>query len=455
MLDQTNSTKLELKASYSKLKDLYKKSPALTIKERKETLLSLQKSLLDHQDQLYKALSNDFGYRSEFDSFIADFSPSLSLIKYSLKKLKKWMRPSKRHSGLLLFPSRVHVHYQPLGVIGVVVPWNFPLYLSLAPIITAISAGNKVMVKMSEFTPHTNAVVKSVFQNLGHHVLIFEGDHTIASEFTRIPFDHLFFTGSTAVGKIVAKAAAENLTPVTLELGGKSPAIITQKANLKAAVDAILLGKSLNCGQICVSPDYLFIHESLQDEFISQYQKRFNEIYIDNPESQENQLTHIINERHYERLNSYLTDAKEKGAQVICLNDQFNNPKTRKMAPCLITKVTDEMTIMQEEIFGPLLPIKTFTELPEVIGYINNRPRPLALYIMSEDKAEIKYTITCTHSGGVGVNDTITHVGADDAPFGGVGDSGYGQYHGEEGFRNFSKAKTVLTAPTWLPKNGS
>ncbi|RBW63506.1 coniferyl-aldehyde dehydrogenase [Vibrionales bacterium C3R12] len=416
---------------------------------RIETLQQLKANVLKSRPALIEALSEDYGFRSSFDSMVCDLMPAIQHINYTIKKLPKWMKPSRRHAGLLLTPSTVSVHYQPLGVVGVIVPWNFPIVLSIAPIVTALAAGNRVMVKLSEFTPSTNQVLRSIFKSFPDQVVLIEGDGAIAAEFSRLPFNHLLFTGSTAVGRLVAKAAAEHLTPITLELGGKSPTIIGEDADLKSAVDAIMFGKSSNAGQICVAPDYVFVPDGKQNEFIEIYKQRFLKAFKEKKGRRE--ITNIINQAQFARLNSYLDDAKNRGATITTIEGELS--EARQMWPHFVTDVDDSMLLMQDEIFGPILPIMTYKNVDECITYINSHQRPLALYLMSSDKELQSRVLNSTHSGGVAINDAILQVAADDAPFGGIGESGIGSYHGIEGFHAFSNAKTVLKTPAWLPRS--
>ena len=446
-----NPTIAEMTKSFNELNDLYAKKTYPSIDERISLLKQVKQAMLDHEKEFYQALSQDFGYRSEFDSMMGDFLPSIENFNYAIKKIKKWTKPERRHSGLLLAPSKVEVHYQPLGLVGVIVPWNFPIYLSMGPVVTALAAGNRVMIKMSEFTPATNAVMIKALAPFSDHIRIFEGEADVASAFSKLAFDHLFFTGSTTVGRFVARAAADNLTPITLELGGKSPVIINKDADLKTAVDAIMLGKSLNGGQICVSPDYVFIPKNMEQEFVTLYMERFAEYYL--TKESEHKFTHVVNENQFKRLVSYIEDARAKGANIHDFGEQSINTDNRRLLPHLVTDVTDDMLVMQEEIFGAILPIKTYENLEEALNFISARPRPLALYLMTNDNQLKKRIVTQTHSGGVCINDSLLHVAAEDAPFGGVGDSGMGQYHGIEGFRTFSKAKTVLSTPTFMPRS--
>ncbi|PFG58069.1 coniferyl-aldehyde dehydrogenase [Vibrio sp. ES.051] len=439
-----------LQHSLNQLKMAYASDPYPSLDERKQRLVLLKQALIDNKQALVEALSEDFGYRSEFDTAMTDVLPTISHINYTLKRFKKWCKPSKRESGLLLAPSKVSVQYQPLGVVGIISPWNFPIILSLAPVVTALAAGNRVMMKLSEFTPKTNQVIVHMCRDFTEHIQVIEGETDVAQAFSKLPFDHLLFTGSTNVGREVAKAAAENLTPVTLELGGKSPVIIAEDADMKKTVDAILFGKCTNAGQICVAPDYAFVPEERMEEFITQFLKRFEKLYLKSNKDQK--LTHIINQKQYDRLTSLIEDAKAQGAKIHTIT---SSPKAERcLYPHLVTDTSPTMRIMEEEIFGPLLPIKPYSKVGEAIEYINQHQRPLALYVMSDNESTIKYIVRNTHSGGVGINDTVLHVGAEDAPFGGIGESGIGHYHGVEGFRTFSHAKTVLHTPKWLPRTG-
>ncbi|WP_415905698.1 coniferyl aldehyde dehydrogenase [Neptuniibacter sp. QD48_55] len=439
-----------LQITFQTMRGAYNAQPAPSYAGRVTVLKTLKASVIKHEQAIYDALKKDYGYRSEFDTLIADVLPSVAGINYALQNLKKWMKPSKRHAGLMHFPSSVKVHYQPLGVVGVITPWNFPVFLALGPAIQALAAGNRVMIKMSEFTPNANQVLREIVKELSEHIQIIEGEADVGAAFSALPFDHLIFTGSSAVGKLVAKSAADNLTPITLELGGKSPTIIDDQISMDIAVDAVILGKSVNSGQICVAPDYIFVPEARENEFISTFIERYTQYHL-NGENQNSQ-THIVSERQYDRLMAFIEDTKSKGGKLHPVK-AIENDAGRRVYPHLVTQVTEDMSILKEEIFGSILPVMTYNKIEEVTRYINERPRPLALYIMSKDNALIDYLLNNTHSGGVSINDTAMHAAADDAPFGGVGNSGMGHYHGYEGFQTFSKAKTVLHSSPWLPKN--
>ncbi|PJG59515.1 coniferyl aldehyde dehydrogenase [Aeromonas cavernicola] len=443
--DEILAQKLALPDQLARLKQAYHAHPMPTLAERRAQLAKLKQALLAHKTPLCHALAADYGQRSHDDSLIADVLPCIMQINYTQQRLKRWMRPQRRHAGLLLAPAKVAVHYQPLGVVGIIVPWNFPVMLSLGPLITALAAGNRVMLKLSEFTPHTNAVLRTLLTSVfdEQEITIIEGDAQIAAAFSALPFDHLLFTGSTMVGKQVMAAAAPQLTPLTLELGGKSPCLIAPDMPVATAVARMIFGKSLNAGQICVAPDYVLLPRSEVEPFIDAYRSHFTRCYPQGLASAD--YSAIINDRQYQRLISWLEEAKQAGAQIHPCGSPARDDSQRLLAPHLLTEVPAHCQVMQQEIFGPLLPIIPYDSLDQALAYITERPRPLALYLMSFDP-ELQTRVTNeTHAGGMAINDCLLHVAADDAPFGGIGASGMGHYHGHEGFLTFSKAKTVLT----------
>jgi len=440
--DQIN----QLDQIFENQKIAYGKQPYPEIESRKKDLAKLKQAVLTFQDKLIEAMNEDFGCRSSDDTKLGDVLATIMGINYASKKLKKWMKPSKRHIGALFQPAKAYVMYQPLGVVGIVTPWNYPLFLSIGPLTLALAAGNRAMIKMSEFTPATNKVINEMIASAFSEaqVAVIDGGPMVAAHFTEQAFDHLLFTGSTRVGKMVMAAAAKNLTPVTLELGGKSPTIIDKEVAIDDAVSRFILAKTLNAGQTCVAPDYILCPENKVDELVNECKKQFNKMY---PKFTENgDYGSIINEQQFSRLQSWLEDAKEKGAKVTVLaehnNEQCKQP--RKMPLTMITQVNDDMQIMQDEIFGPLLPIVGYKSLNDAITYINERPRPLALYLCSHNEQTQQKVLEQTHAGGVCINDAAIQVAQDDMPFGGVGPSGMGHYHGHEGFLTFSKAKSVL-----------
>ncbi|SLM28874.1 putative coniferyl aldehyde dehydrogenase [Desulfamplus magnetovallimortis] len=420
-------------------------NPMPSAKERISHLKTLENGLMKYRKKLTNALDDDFGCRSEDESLLAEIIPAVENIRYIRKHVKKWMKPSPRKVGMLFQPAKAMVIYQPLGVVGIITPWNYPLYLSVGPLAGILGAGNRSMIRMSKNTPATADVLKNMFQEFfdEDHVTVMTGDEGSGSAFSGKPWDHLVFTGSTEVGRLIMRAASSNLTPVTLELGGKTPAIINDKFPMKEAVLPIAFGKIFNMGQTCVAPDHVLCPRLRINEFVEHFKKSVKKMFptmLNNP-----QYTSIINSQEYERLQEMVADARSKGAEIISVNPAGENfENTRKMPVTLILNTTDEMKVMQEEIFGPLLPILPCDSLHEAVNFVNNRPRPLALYYFDYNQENIDYVLTHTHSGGVLINDTLAHVPQDDLPFGGIGESGMGQYHGHEGFLAFSKAKGVM-----------
>ena len=419
----------------------YRSNPMPAAEQRRAWLKALRTLILDEKQALIDAASSDFSNRAANETLLAEIMPSLHGIDYASKRLGKWMKPSRRSVGIAFQPASAKVVYQPLGVVGVIVPWNYPLYLAFGPLIGALAAGNRVMIKMSESTPATSQLVKDLLAKVfpADLVSVVLGEADVGQAFSRLPFDHLVFTGATSIGKHVMRAAADNLVPVTLELGGKSPAIISADVPLADAAERIAFGKTMNAGQTCVAPDYVLVPQERVEGFIAAYRsvvQRFYPTLANNPD-----YTAIINERQLNRLKGYVSDAQSKGAQVIPL---LGDDQGRRMSHSLVLNVSDDMKLMQDEIFGPLLPIVPYQRIEDAFAYVNDRPRPLALYYFGYDKAEQQRVLHETHSGGVCLNDTLLHVAQDDMPFGGVGPSGMGHYHGHEGFLTFSKAKGVF-----------
>ena len=418
--------------------------PMPSLAFRRERLERLYSALIEHQEALVSAISDDFGNRARQETLFAELLPALQSIKHTSRHLRRWMKPSRRSLGLAFQPGSAQVVYQPLGVIGIIVPWNYPILLAIGPLVGALAAGNRVMLKMSESTPATSQLMKTLLGRVfpESEVAVVLGEADVGVAFSRLPFDHLLFTGATSIGRHILHAAADNLTPVTLELGGKSPAIVSHDVPLEDAAERIAFGKTMNAGQTCVAPDYVLVPEQRIDAFVDAYQRVIQQFYpqlSDNPD-----YTSIINQRQHARLESYLTDAQDKGAQIIPL---FSQGQGRRLPHTLLLNVSDDMRIMQEEIFGPLLPIVPYRQLEDAIAYINHRPRPLALYYFGYERDKQQQVIHSTHSGGVGINETLLHVAVCDLPFGGIGPSGMGHYHGYEGFLTFSKAKAVLRKP--------
>lgn len=417
--------------------------------EREDRLRRLGVMTELHQQALIEAISADFGHRSGQETRLTDLLMIGSAIKHAGRHLGGWMKSRRAHTALHFLPGSNRLVRQPLGVVGVIAPWNYPYQLAIGPTIAAIAAGNRVMIKPSEYTPRFSALLQQIVatQFDADELTVVTGGVEVAQGFSALPFDHLVFTGSTATGRHVAMAAARNLTPVTLELGGKSPAIIDPSADIAALAHSLTFGKLLNAGQTCIAPDYVLVHRSQRDELVTAVADAARKMYgerADNPD-----YTAIINANHYARLQSLVSEAVQMGARAVTptfkvpvANPQSN---TYKYPPTLLLDTTPEMRVMQEEIFGPVLPVVTYEgDVGDAIAYINDRDKPLALYWYGRDARSRDRVIEGTVSGGVTINDCIWHFAQESQPFGGVGASGMGAYHGEWGFREFSKEKPVF-----------
>lgn len=416
---------------------------------RKDRLTRCISLLLTHADDFVTAIQADFGARSRDMTTLTDIAAAIGPLKQARAELEGWMAPQKRKVTppiLGLLGSKAEVRYQPKGVVGVMTPWNFPVQLAMDAIAGAFAAGNRVMLKPSEFTPATSALLAQVIDLYfdEDEIAVVLGGPEVGAAFASLPFDHLIFTGATSVGRHVMRAAAEHLTPVTLELGGKSPVIIGRSADVAKTAARVMAGKTMNAGQICLAPDYVMAPPEQVTPFVEAAKASVHKMF---PTLKDNeQYTAIINQRHYDRIRNLIADAKAKGAEVIEINpanEDFSQQEHRKIPPTLLLNVNDDMGIMQEEIFGPVLPIKSYGALEETISYVNAHPRPLALYYFGDDSAESEALLTRTHSGGVTINDVIFHFTMDDLPFGGVGASGIGAYHGKRGFFEFSHEKAI------------
>ena len=421
----------------------------VSLEVRRHRLLTMKALIDDHGSALAQAVQTDFGVRSLQLTEIADLFVLRSLLSHTLKALPKWMKPQKVSTPIYLQPARAYLQRQPLGVVGVVSPWNYPVQLALGPVITALAAGNRVMLKPSELTPATSALLAELIGKAfaPDEVCVVLGDGELAAEFSSLPFDHLFFTGSTAVGRIVAKAAAANLTPTTLELGGKSPCVIDASCDLNAAAIKIAHGKLLNAGQTCIAPDYVLLPKGQEAAFGHAFAQAVAKLFptiAGNPD-----YAAIISPRHQARLVAMLAEAEAAGARLQVINTGGGATEHRQMAPVLAFDVPADAQLMQEEIFGPILPVLPYEKLSDAIDYINARSRPLALYWFGTDKAARDVVLGQTVSGGVTVNDTLMHIAHENLPFGGVGDSGWGSYHGEAGFLRLSMQKPVLVQSKW------
>ena len=434
---------LELSKIFEKQKLAAGKMPFPEVAVRKGWLTSLEKLLDQHGDNLANAIAQDFGCRSVDETRLLELFTSFAGIRHSRKKLSKWMRPKRRPISMMFQPAKGQILYQPLGVVGVIVPWNYPLYLAIGPMIAALAAGNRVMVKMSESTPvfgeQFAEVMKQYFPE--DLVTIINGDVEVAKEFTKLPFDHLLYTGSTQVGKLVMAEAAKNLTPVTLELGGKSPTLIDRDSNLKNAAKRVVFGKLVNAGQTCVAPDYVLVPEDKLEEFVSLCRNAAAEYY---PDWKNQDYTSIIDERQYQRQLGLVEEMKQVNVRIEPLLPGDDRDSDRKVVPRMVINPDRSTRVMQEEIFGPLLPIISYNTLSDAIAWVNAGERPLALYFFSKNDKNIAQVLKQTHAGGVAINECILHLAQEELPFGGIGSSGMGHYHGEEGFITFSKAKSVF-----------
>ncbi|MFT8713279.1 coniferyl aldehyde dehydrogenase [Komagataeibacter rhaeticus] len=410
------------------------------LKQRRTDLRRLKAEILKRRTEIVRALKTDFGQRSERESAIVELIPLVQSINYMIAHLGCWMKPERRHVSAYFQCGRAWVVRQPVGVVGIIAPWNYPVSLALVPLATAIAAGNRAMLKPSEFTPATSAVIGEIVQAIfpPEQISVVTGGGDVGAAFSALPFDHILFTGSTAVGKKVAEAAARNLTPVTLELGGKSPVVIAPGFSMQRVADRVAFGKLTNAGQTCIAPDYVLVHENDRDAFATAYQdavkKQHPGGYVGSPD-----YTAILNAHHYGRLSGLIDNAEAQGARVIRLGS--DSATDHILAPVLLLDVTPQMAVMQEEIFGPVLPVLTYRTLEEAIAFINARPRPLALYYFGDNRAERDRVLKNTVSGNVTVNGTLMHYVQEDLPFGGVGDSGIGAYHGKEGFMALTHAR--------------
>ena len=437
-------------------KKLHIEEGPASIELRKDRLNRCIKMIKEYSDEIIDALQKDFGNRDPKSSFLTEIASTIGVLEHAIKNVNNWTKDEKRPSNvdrpffirmlMGFLGSKSYIKYQPLGTVGVISPWNFPVNLILAPLGGIFAAGNRAMIKPSELTPATSEVTKKMFESYfdRSEAAVFTGDAEVGAAFSALPFDHLLFTGGTQIGKKVMKAASDNLVPVTLELGGKSPVIVDENADLSEVAKKVMRGKTMNAGQICLAPDYLMLPKGKSEEFAKASNEAVSEMFADLKYNED--YTSVINERHYERINELVSDAKEKGAEVIQINpaeEDFEQQELHKIPPTLVLNPTDEMKIMQEEIFGPVLPVKEYEDFDETVNYVNSKDRPLGLYLFSKDKNKEKKVLDNTTSGGVTLNDVIWHIGQEELPFGGVGPSGTGSYHGHDGFKEFSHAKAV------------
>lgn len=438
----TVKTVADMQAQFSRLKKLSRTQPINDWATRANQLDNLEVMLSDNQALLAKSISADFGYRSESETQFAELFPSFTGISYAKKHGKRWMKAQRVSISALYMPAHNEILPQPLGVVGIMVPWNYPLFLAIGPMIDALTAGNRIMIKMSEAAPQFAQTFADTISRYfsPDMVCVVIGEVEIAEEFSKLPFDHLLYTGSTAVGKKVMAAAAPNLTPVTLELGGKSPVLVLEGANLENAVNRVMMGKTLNAGQTCIAPDYVLIQRQYHEEFIRLAREWMEKHYPnieDNPD-----YSRIINGEQFKRVKGYLDNLSGEGVHKLTAAD--SNIETRLMPPVIVSEPAPDSDVMQNEIFAPILPLMHYDTLDDAIAFVNERPRPLALYVFGDNNRDIDKVRTNTVSGGLCINEVVMHVVQHDLPFGGVGDSGTGAYHGKAGFERLSHMKPIF-----------
>jgi len=421
--------------------------------QRVKALRGLEASLRGRRRELTEAVAEDFGGRPSEETLALELFPLLNEIRYARRNLRSWMQPRRADVQWHFWPARARILPRPLGVVGILAPWNYPFFLTLAPLTGVLAAGNHALVKPSELAPASAALIASILSDLfpPEYVATVTGGPDTAAELSRLPLDHLVFTGSTRVGRLVMEAASENLVPVTLELGGKSPAIVHEDYPIDRAARRILAGKLYNAGQTCVAPDYVLVPRRQRDAFVEAARRivpRMFPTYADNSD-----YTRIINACHYRRIAGLVEDARHRGAHIVTLGaaDEACNAASRVFPPTLVTNVRADMAVMQEEIFGPVLPVVEYDSVDEAIAFVNSRPHPLALYYFDTDESRVDAVVERVAAGGVTVNDCLFHVGQTSLPFGGIGPSGMGSYHGVHGFNTFSKTTGVFIQRRWSP----
>ncbi len=434
-----------MRAQLLRLKKAQRAGGFPNAKTRKDRLQRCIDLLVENQDDLVNALDEDYGGRSPYLSKMSEVLQPIGHLKHAIKHVDKWMKPEKRSAmfPMGLFGGRARLEYHPLGVVGIMSPWNFPMAMIFHPLANALAAGNRAMIKPSEFNPKTAALLEQLFQQYfsEDEIVVVNGGPEAGGAFSALDLDHIIFTGATSIGKMVMRAASQNLTPVTLELGGKSPTIISQQADITKTAEMIISGKVMNAGQVCLSPDYVFVPEDKLETFIDTARNTFLNMF---PTVRGNSdYVAVVNSRHYERITGYIDEAKQAGARVEPLATDTYNAEEQRIPVHLVVNPDENLKVMQDEIFGPIMIVKTYREMSECIDYIADHPHPLGLYFFGDDKAEQQYVLENTQSGGVTINDVLMHVANIDLPFGGVGNSGMGNYQGREGFKTFSHARSI------------
>jgi len=415
-------------------------------RSRVQALRALLAAVRERREEFVQAISDDFGGRAREETLLLEVFPLVDEIRHTIRHVAQWMRPRPTPAGWQFLPGRARVIYQPLGVVGIIGAWNYPMFLSLSPLVCALAAGNHAMLKPPELAPRTGELLARLIADLfpENFVAVVNGGPEVGAAFASLPFDHLLFTGSTRVGKLIMRSASENLTPCTLELGGKSPAIVHRDFPQQTAAERIMSGKLLNAGQTCIAPDYVMVDADKRDEFVRHAAAAVTAMYpklVANPD-----FSRVISRDQYRRLRGLVDDARAKGAVAMEINpaQETANEDNRVFPPVFLWNVSDEMTVMREEIFGPVLPLVTYRSVDEAIDYVNAHPRPLALYYFDNSSKRVETVLARTISGGVTINDTLFHIAQNELPFGGVGPSGMGAYHGFDGFETFSKKKGVF-----------
>ncbi len=443
-------------ASPDDMADLLRKQKAAQLRdgapslaERADRLDRAVETLVKNRRALSDAVAADFGHRSHDTTDVADIAVSIAALKHAKKNLGRWTKSERRsvEFPMSLLGGAARVDFQPKGVVGLIAPWNFPIGMVFTPLAGILAAGNRVMIKPSEFTEQTSSLMQKMFAEAfdPEEATVITGGPETGAAFTKLPFDHIIFTGAGSVAKHIMRAAAENLVPLTLELGGKSPAILGASADMEKAATRIMAGKTMNAGQICLAPDYVMSPEDSVGNFVDASRAAVSAMYPDGLKDNDD-YTSIVNQRHYDRLQGYLEDARAKGAELVELNpksEDFSQQQHRKMAPTIVLNPSEDMDVMKDEIFGPILPVKAYRSIDDAIQHVNENDRPLGLYYFGSDKGEEQQVVSSTTSGGVTVNDVIFHNAQEDLPFGGIGPSGMGAYHGRDGFLEFSHKKAV------------
>lgn len=449
MSDPTGASPDDMAGSLNKQRAAQARDGAPDLAMRADRLDRAVAMLVNNRRALTDAVAADFGHRSKDTTDVADIAVSISALKHAKKNLGRWMKPERRgvEFPMGLLGGKARVEFQPKGVVGLIAPWNFPVGMVFTPLAGILAAGNRVMIKPSEFTEQTSALMQQMFAADfdPEEATVITGGPETGAAFTKLPFDHIIFTGAGSVARHIMRAAAENLVPLTLELGGKSPAILGASADMEKAAARIMAGKVMNAGQICLAPDYVLSPEDKVDDFVGASRAAVTTMFPDGLKDSDD-YTSIVNQRHYDRLQSYLEDARAKGAELVELNptsDDFSQQQHRKMAPTLVLNPSDDMDVMKDEIFGPILPVKSYRSIDDAITHVNENDRPLGLYYFGSDRAEEEQVLSSTTSGGVTINDVIFHNAQEDLPFGGIGPSGMGAYHGRDGFLEFSHKKAV------------